>query len=185
MLAHLNGSVLNASTLASSMGVSSPTIKNYLDILEGTFVIRRLKPFYSNTKKRLVKSPKIYIRDTGIIHCLLGIETYNDLLGHPALGNSFEAMVISSILEKFPRYNASFYRSSSGAEIDLILEKGKKRVAIEIKSSSAPTLTKGFFEALKVILPEHAFVIAQVNRSFPIKNEIWAHNLQTVLDMDL
>ncbi len=185
MLAHLNGSVLNASTLASSMGVSSPTIKNYLDSLEGTFVIRRLKPFYSNTKKRLVKSPKIYIRDTGIIHCLLGIETYNDLLGHPALGNSFEAMVISSILEKFPRYDASFYRSSSGAEIDLILEKGKKRIAIEIKSSSAPTLTKGFFEALKVILPEHALVIAQVNRSFPIKNEIWAHNLQTVLDMNL
>lgn len=184
MLAHLNGSVLNASKLASSMGVSSPTIKSYLDILEGTFVIRRLKPFHTNTKKRLIKSPKIYIRDTGITHCLLGIEAYNDLLGHPALGNSFEAVVISSILERFTRYEASFYRSSSGAEIDLVLEKGKKIIAIEIKSSAAPTLTQGFFEALKIISPDKAFVIAQVDTSFPLKNDIWAHNLKTVLEMD-
>ena len=117
MLAHLNGSLLNASKIASSMGVSVPTVKNYLNILEGTFVIRQLLPFHINTKKRLIKSPKIYIRDTGLIHCLLGIETYNDLLGHPALGNSFESLVIASILETFPRYKASFYRSSSGAEI--------------------------------------------------------------------
>ena len=185
MLAHLNGSVLNASKIASSMGVSSPTIKNYLDILEGTFVIRRLQPFYTNTKKRLVKSPKIYIRDTGLIHCLLGIESYNDLLGHPALGNSFEAIVISSILENFPRYDASFYRSSSGAEIDLILEKGNKKIAIEIKSSSAPKLTQGFFEALKVVTPEKAFVVAQIDESFPLRNNIWAHNLNKVLKMDL
>ncbi len=184
MLAHLNGSILNSAKLASSMGVSSPTIKNYLDILEGTFVIRRLKPFFTNTKKRLIKSPKIYIRDTGVIHCLLGIETYNDLLGHPALGNSFETLVISSLLEKFPRYEASFYRSSSGAEIDLILEKGNKKIAIEIKSSSAPKLTQGFFEALKIITPHKAFVIAQIDTSFPIKNDIWAHSLKTVLHMD-
>ncbi|HFE37707.1 MAG TPA: ATP-binding protein [Gammaproteobacteria bacterium] len=184
MLAHLNGSILNVAKLASSMGVSSPTIKNYLDILEGTFVIRRLKPFHANTKKRLIKSPKIYIRDTGITHCLLGIENYNDLLGHPALGNSFETLVISSLLEKFPRYEASFYRSSSGAEIDLILEKGSKKIAIEIKSSSAPKLTQGFFEGLKIVSPYAAFVIAQIDTSFPIKNDIWAHNLKTVLNMD-
>jgi len=86
MLAHLNGAVLNASKLASSMGVSVPTIKHYLDILEGTFVIRQLRPYHTNTKKRLIKSPKVYIRDSGLIHCLLGIESYNDLLGHPVLG---------------------------------------------------------------------------------------------------
>jgi len=85
MLAHSNGSILNQSILASSMGISVPTIKKYLDILEGTFVIRRLKPFFTNTKKRLVKSPKVYIRESGLIHCLLGIESYNDLLGHPCL----------------------------------------------------------------------------------------------------
>lgn len=185
MLAHVNGSVLNQSNLASSMGVSVPTIKNYLDILEGTFVIRRLKPFFTNTKKRLIKSPKIYIRDSGLIHCLLGIENYNDLLGHPCLGNSYETFIIASILEKLPRYEASFYRSSSGAEIDLVLEKGEKRIAIEIKSSSAPKVTQGFYEALKVIKPSKAFVIAPVDGSFPIKEDIWVHNLKTLLEMDL
>jgi len=184
MLAHMNGSVLNASKLASSMGVSVPTIKNYIDILEGTFVIRQLRPFHTNTKKRLVKSPKIYIRDTGLIHCLLGIESYNDLLGHPALGNSYEAFVIASLLENFPRFEASFYRSSSGAEIDLVLEKGSTKIAIEIKSSAAPTLTQGYFEALKVIQPKRAFVLAPVDAPFPLKNDVWVHSLEDLLAME-
>ena len=182
MLAHVNGSVLNQSTLAASMGVSIPTIKNYLDILEGTFVIRRLKPFFTNTKKRLIKSQKIYIRDSGLIHCLLGVESYNDLLGHPCLGNSFEAFIMASILEETPRYESSFYRSSSGAEIDLILEKGTERIAIEIKTSSAPRVTQGFYEALKVIKPQKAFVVAPVDKPFPLKGDIWVHNLTTLID---
>jgi len=185
MLAHLNGSILNKSTLASSMGVSVPTIKNYLDILEGTFVIRRLEPFFTNTKKRLIKSPKIYIRDSGLIHCLLGIESYNDLLGHPALRNSYEAFDLASLIEKYPRYHSSFYRSSGGAEIDLVLEKGNKRIAIEIKSSSAPRVTQGFYEALKVVNPEKAFVIAPVDSSFPLNEDIWVHNLESLLELDL
>lgn len=185
MLAHVNGMVLNQSTLASSMGVSVPTIKNYLDILEGTFVIRRLKPFFINTKKRLIKSPKIYIRDSGLIHCLLGVESYNDLLGHPCLGNSYEAFIISSILENFPRFEASFYRSSSGSEIDLILEKGYKRIAIEIKSSSSPKLSRGFYEAIKVIEPDKAFVIAPVDESYPLKGDVWVHNLISFLKIVL
>ncbi len=185
MLAHVNGSVLNQSSLASSLGVSIPTIKNYLDILEGTFVIRRLKPFFANTKKRLIKSSKIYIRDSGLIHCLLGIETYNDLLGHPGLGNSYEAFVITSVLEVFTRFEPSFYRSSGGAEVDLILEKGNKIFAIEIKSSSAPEVTRGFYESLKVIKPDKVFVVAPVSESFPLKEGVWVHNLQSLLEMDL
>lgn len=183
MLAHLNSSVLNQSKLASSMGVSIPTIKNYLDILEGTFVIRRLKPFHTNTKKRLIKSPKIYIRDSGLIHCLLSIESYNDLLGHPALGGSFESMVISSIIEKYPRFEPSFYRSSNGAEVDLILEKGKKRIAIEIKASAVPKLTQGFYESLKVIKPTQTFVVAQVDSSYPVKENISVHSLKSLLEI--
>jgi len=183
MLAHINGTILNQSTLASSMGVSVPTIKNYLDILEGTFIIRRLKPFFTNTKKRLVKSPKIYIRDTGLIHCLLGIESYNDLLGHPGLGNSYEAFVIASILENYPRYEASFYRSSGGSEIDLVLERGVKRIAIEIKSSANPKLSQGFWEALKVIEPQKAYVVAPVSMSFPLKHDVWVHNLPRLLEI--
>jgi len=184
MVAHLNGSVLNMSSLAKSMGVSIPTIKSYLDILEGTFLLRRLPAFHTNTRKRLVKSPKIYIRDSGLIHCLLGIESYNNLLGHPALGASYEIFVIESILQKFPRYSASFFRSSGGSEMDLVLEKGTDKIAIEIKSSTAPSLTKGFYEALKVIKPSRSFVIAQVDSSFPLEKEIWVHNLETVMDFD-
>jgi len=182
MLAHLNGSLVNLSKLASSMGVSSPTIKNYLDILEGAFVVRQLKPFHSNTKKRLIKSPKVYIRDSGLIHCLLGIETYNDLLGHPILGTSYESYVIESLLQKFPRYSPCFYRSSSGAEVDLVLEKGNQKIAIEIKSSAAPVLTQGFYEALKVIRPDRSFVIAQVNEPYPLKQDVWAYNLSSVMN---
>lgn len=183
MVAHMNGSMLNQSTLASSLGVSVPTIKKYLDILEGTFIIRRLKPFYTNTKKRLVKTPKIYIRDTGLIHCLLGIESYNDLLGHPALGNSYEAFIITTILENFPRYEASFYRSGGGAEIDLVLEGGQKRIAIEIKSSSSPKISQGFWEALKIIKPQRAFVAAPVDMSFPLKGDVWVHNIKNLLEV--
>lgn len=185
MLAHLNGELLNASNLASSMGVSVPTIKNYIDILEGTFIIRQLRAYHSNTKKRLIKSPKIYIRDSGLVHCLLGIETYNDLLGHPALGNSYETFVISSILEVFTKYEASFYRSSGGAEVDLVLQKGNKKIAIEIKSSLAPVLSKGFFESIKDIKPDRAFVIAQIEEPYLLKNEIWAYNLNSFLELDL
>lgn len=183
MLAHINGTILNQSTLASSMGVSVPTIKKYLDILEGTFVIRRLKPFFTNTRKRLIKSPKIYIRDTGLIHCLLGVETYDDLLSHPCLGNSYEACILGTLIENFPRYTPSFYRSSSGAEIDLVLEKGTKKIAIEVKTSSAPKVTQGFYEALKVIRPDSAYVIAPVDEPFPLKDDIWVHNLSSLLDV--
>jgi predicted AAA+ superfamily ATPase len=184
MLAHMNGSILNQSKLASSMGVSSPTIKNYLDILEGTFVIRRLPPYFTNTKKRLTKSPKIYIRDSGLTHCLLGIETFNDLLGHPGLGASYEAHVIVSILEKFPRYEAYFYRSSSGVEVDLILQKGQTKLVIEIKASSAPKVTQGFYEALKVVGPKMAYVIAPVANPYPIKEDVWVHSLQSFLSLE-
>jgi hypothetical protein len=165
------------------MGVSIPTIKNYLDILEGTFILRRLPAFHTNTKKRLIKSPKIYIRDSGLVHCLLRIESYNELLGHPAIGTSFETHVIESILQKFPRHTPSFYRSSGGAEIDLVLEKGLEKIAIEIKVSSAPSLTQGFYEALKVIKPSQSFVIAQVDSPYPLKNDIWVHSLQTFLNL--
>lgn len=184
MLAHLNGSLLNSAKLASSMGVSAPTIKKYLDILEGTFVIRQLKPFHTNTKKRLIKSPKVYIRDSGLIHCLLGIESYNDLLGHPVLGSSYESFIIESLLFQFPRYTPSFYRSSSGAEIDLVLEKGNQKIAIEIKSSARPGLTQGFFEAQKIICPDKSFIIAPVDTPYPYTQDIWVYNLTDVIKMN-
>ncbi len=174
MLAHSNGQLLNKSKLGAALGISATTIQRYLDILENTYIIRQLRPFHTNTKKRLIKSPKIYIRDSGLLHQLLGIESYNDLLGHPAIGESFESYVITSIINNFPHYQASFYRSSSGAEIDLVLEKGPKKICIEIKASSTPKLTQGFFEGLKVIKPQQAYVVANIKESYPIKEDILA-----------
>ncbi len=183
MLAHLNGSIVNYSSIAASMGRSGPTIRNYFDILEGTFIIRRLQPYVTNTKKRLVKSPKLYIRDTGLTHCLLGIETFNDLLGHPGLGSSYEAAILSSLIERYPRYSPSFYRSSSGAEVDLILEKGKRRFAFDITVSSAPKIPRGFYEALKVIEPEQAFVTAPVDAPYPVGDNILVCPIRELLHL--
>jgi len=182
MLAHTNGTILNQSALASSLGVSVPTIRNYIDILTGALVIRRLQPFSTNTGKRLVRSPKIYFRDTGIVHALLGIETYNELLGHPCLGTSFETLAVNTLIEHYRRYSPSFYRSAGGAEIDLVLEKGRERIAIEIKASQAPQLTRGFHDALKVVQPTGAFVIAQVETPYVIRNGIEVHNLRSFLE---
>ena len=104
-------------------------------------------------------------------------------LGHPALGNSYEAFVIESILRNLPKYEASFFRSSGGAEVDLVLERGRNRIAIEIKSSPAPRVTQGFWEALKVIKPQKAYVTAPVSSSFPLKNDVWVHNITKLLEI--
>ncbi len=181
MLAHSNGQILNQAKLGTSMGLTSTTIKKYIDILEGTFAIRQLQPFYLNIKKRLVKTPKVYIRDTGLLHNILGIETMNDLLGHPIFGSSFESMAITNIIEKLKKYNPSFYRSSGGAEVDLVLEKGMKKICIEIKASMAPKVSRGFFEALKVINPDHTFVVAKVENSFPLTSDINVYGLSELL----
>jgi len=167
MLAHSQGQVINYAKMASSLGVSSHTVKHYIDILEQTFIIRVLKPFYTNEKKRLIKSPKVYIRDTGLLHALLKIETMNELLGHPVIGSSFETIVIEKILKKFPRYEAYFYRDSSDNEVDLLLVKGLKKMAIEIKSSTAPKVEKGFWNSVKFLKPDMMWVIAHVDSTFP------------------
>jgi len=181
MLAHSNGQLLNKAKLASSMGMTAPTITHYLDILEGTFILTQLQAYSSNAKKRLVKSPKIYMNDTGLLHTLLGLETMNDLLGHPVFGSSFESVVVTNILKNFPKHEASFYRSSSGNEIDLVLEKGNRKICVEIKASSSPKVSKGFFEALKFLNPDEAFVVANIKDSFPVSNDVEACSLEDFL----
>jgi uncharacterized protein len=167
MLAHSHGQVINYSRLANSMGVSAHTVRHYIDILEQTFLIRVLKPYFTNEKKRLVRSPKVYIRDTGLLHTLLKIETYNDLLGHPIIGHSYESLVIENVLEKYPRHDCYFYRDSSGNEIDLVLKKGTEIVVIEIKSSTAPKPGKGFWNAVKFLRPEKMWLIGHIDDSYP------------------
>jgi len=175
MSAHLSGQVLNYSVLASSLSISSHTVKKYIDILAMTYMIRLLPPYFTNIKKRLVKSPKLYIRDTGILHALLMIETRNDLLGHPVYGASWESFVIEQILSSIRGWSGYFYRTSSGNEIDLILTRGNKKIAVECKASSAPELTKGFYIAREDLHPDESWIIAPVSESYCVDRKKKIH----------
>lgn len=180
--AHLHGQLLNSSKLGESMGVSHHTIKSYIDMLEQSFVLRVLRPYESNLKKRLIKSPKIYIRDSGILHTLLGIENHNDLLGHPVYGASWEGVIIENILSRLTNWKASFYRTSSGSEIDLILEKGNQRVAIECKVSTSPKLNKGFWNAVSELRFKKVWVVAPVQEAYPIERGVMVAPLHQLIE---
>ncbi len=179
MLAHNQGQFLNASRLAASLSISAPTVSNYIDLLADLLLVRRLPPLHTNTKKRLVKAPRVYVRDSGITHALLGLADYNQLSGHPVFGSSWEGFVIENLLSVAPvRTKASFYRTSAGAEIDLILEfSGGEIWAIEIKSGLGPRLTKGFHNALEDIKPNRSFVVHAGSEQYPVTEETDAISL--------
>lgn len=186
MLAHHQGTMFNASKLAASLSTSSPTVSKYLDLLVDLLLVRRLQPYHSNLGKRQVKSPKTYIRDSGILHALMGIESYDDLISNPIVGNSFEGFVIENIASVIPhRTKTSFYRSSAGAEIDLILElpKNKGLWAIEIKLSTSPKPSKGFYSAIRDLKPERSFVVYLGNENYPISEGIEAIGLLEIANL--
>ena len=185
MLAHINGQILTYATLSKSLGVDAKTIKKYIDILHHTFMVKLLEPYYINVKKRLIKSPKIYIKDTGILHALLKIENYNDLYTNPIFGSSYEALVIENIINKFDKWEHFFYRTSDGTEIDLVLVKGLKVIAIEIKASITPKLKRGFWTAIEDIKATKAFIIAPVKQTYAYKNDVLVYNLEDFLKLDL
>jgi len=175
MLAHGQGTLLNASKLASSLSVSAPTVTGYIDLLVDLLLVRRLSPFHANSGKRLVKSPKVYVRDSGLVHALLGIEDYNALAGHPVLGASWEGFVIENLVALAPpRSMASFYRTAAGAEIDLILElPGKHGLwAIEIKRGLAPTVSKGFHVGRQDLSPSRSFIVYSGNDRYPVSEDV-------------
>jgi predicted AAA+ superfamily ATPase len=166
MCAHIHGQTLNFSKLGESLGVSSVTIRKYIDILSSTYMIRLLQPFETNLKKRLVKSPKIYIRDTGILNSLLKLHDFNSLLGHPVFGVSWESIVIENIVPYFKDFKSAFYKTQDGAEIDIILYNENMKFAIECKSSMAPNPTKGFWTSLHNINPNRAYIAAPVETPY-------------------
>ena len=170
MLAHHHGQLWNASKIAGSLGVTAPTAKHYLDTLEDTFMVRQLPPFAANLKKRLVKSPKVYLRDSGLLHALLRIGTMDDLLGHPVAGASWEGWVIEQALAASgANTGASFFRTAAGAEIDLVLERPRgKRIALEIKLSSAPKPSRGFWSGIADLQPTAAYVVYPGKERYPL-----------------
>ena len=170
MLAHLQGQLFNASTLAGSLGISASSSSRYLDHLCDTLMVRRLEPHFVNLGKRLVKSPKVYVRDSGLLHSLLSIREVNDLLGHPSTGASWEGFVVEQIANHLPSgANLSFYRTAAGTEIDAVVEMGQRKIGFEAKFSSAPAVTKGFWQACEDLQLDAAYVVAPVQEGWPMK----------------
>jgi predicted AAA+ superfamily ATPase len=183
MLAHNHAQLLNLSQLAMNMELSRQSIRKYLDILHETFMLRQLQPFSVNVKKRLVKSPKIFIRDSGILHTLLNIKSFHELMANPILGASWEAFCLEQILCRMPRpWEAFFYRSQAGAEIDLILQPrfAQPPISVEFKYSQSPKLTKGFWEAKEDLKPAASYVIYPGAHQYPLAPSVEALPLNQI-----
>ncbi len=174
MCAHLNAQLFNASQLGAALGgVAHTTVGRYLDLLVDALMIRRLPPYLTNVGKRLVKSPKIYLRDSGILHTLLNIRDLDDLSGHPVAGFSWEGFVIEQIMANLPAMTtAGFYRTSAGAELDLVIEIGDQRIGFEIKLSSAPSVSRGFWNACEDLGIAQAYVVAPVLAPYPLADNV-------------
>jgi hypothetical protein len=168
MCAHHHGQILNQSQLGAALGASHVTVRSYLELMAATFMLRLLPPLLPNLRKRLVKSPRLYLRDTGILHSLLDIEDADDLAAHPVRGASWEGWVIENAIAAHPGWRPYFYRAASGAEIDLVLEKGRTRIAVECKASAAPAVGASFWNAIHDLGADEAWVVAPVREGYPL-----------------
>jgi len=172
LLAHSHGELLNSSKLGGVLGVTHNTFRTYVDFMEQSFVIRTLPPYESNQKKRLAKSPKTYFRDSGILHALLDLPSFDSILGHPCQGASWEGFALEQILSALPDgWRASFYRTQVGAELDLVLEKGERRIGIEFKASMSPTVTRGFWICLDDLAITESWIICPIEDLYPFKKD--------------
>jgi predicted AAA+ superfamily ATPase len=174
MLAHYHGNQISLSEFGRSLEVSHTTVRNYLDLLTDFYMVRQLTPWSGNIKKRLVKTPKVYIRDSGILHSLLQLSGIDDLLSHPIIGASWEGFVIENIICQLDdRWECTYYRTATGAEIDLVLHTPDNEIwAIEIKRSLAPKLTRGFYEGCKDIKATHKWVVNANNDRYPLPDKV-------------
>ncbi len=185
MLAHNQGTLLNASKLAGGLSVSAPTVTSYISLLVDLLLVRRLPPYHTNVGKRLIKSPRTYVRDSGLLHALLGIGGMNELAGHPVVGKSWEGFAIESLLAAAPeRAQAGFYGTAAGAEIDLVLELGGKHGlwAIEIKLGLTAKPERGFYNSLKDLQPKKAFVVHSGNDRYPLSDGVEAIGLHEMAE---
>lgn len=183
MLAHSQGAPLNQARLGGSLGVSAPTVARYIDLLVDLKLVRRLPPWTGNLGKRLYKTPKLYIRDSGLVHALLELETRDQLLGHPVVGSSYEGMAIENLVEAAgERYTACYFRTADGAEIDLVLERGgSPEIAIEVKRSSAPSPERGFGIACDDLGIERRYVVYPGSARFPLRHAAEAIGLAELM----
>jgi len=185
MLAHTQGGLFNASKLASGLRVKGQTVTRYADLLVDLLLVRRLTPYHANTHKRLVKSPKVYTRDSGLVHALLGIRNREALLGHPVVGPSWEGFAVETLLNLWPGPEPpGFYRTSAGAEIDLILPmSSRERWAIEVKRGRSPGIDRGFHQAREDIRPARSFVVYSGTERFPLAPGVEAIGLREMSEI--
>ena len=180
MLAHVNGQTVNYSTLASSLGVTSVTIKNYIDLLAGTYMVEIIPPYISNFGKRLVKSPEVYISDSGITAALLGLRSFEELSGHPVFGSIWEQIILSNLKGLYPDAEFFFYRTTNGAEIDFVMKVKNTIFAIECKASYSPILSKGNYASIEDINPKHTFIVTPSPDSWSMKEGIDVVSLEKI-----
>jgi predicted AAA+ superfamily ATPase len=182
MAAHYHGQTLNASEIGRALGESYKTVQRLLELLEGVFMIRLLRPWFENIGKRLVKSPKLYVRDSGLFHSLLGIGNHEFLLGHPKIGASWEGFALEQILARLPKMNAWFWGTQGGAELDLLIQSNGKRIGFEFKVADAPKMTKSLSIAQNDLSLHKLLVVKPRGHGYPLENNIRAASLDEALE---
>jgi predicted AAA+ superfamily ATPase len=182
MLAHHHGRTLNTAALGQALGVSHTTARKYVGILSQSFMLRLLLPWEANLGKRLVKSPKVYIRDSGILHSLLEIQDMDGLQGHPVIGTSWEGWCIEQLCAALPGWRPSFCRTSNGEEVDLVMERGTRRLAFEFKASISPQVTKGCMTVLHDVAPEHTWIVCPVAEGWEMRPGITVASIDETLN---
>lgn len=183
MLAHYHGQIWNASELSRSMGLSDKTVRSYLDILSGAFIVRQLQPWFENISKRQVRSPKIYLRDSGLLHSLLNITDMQVLYGHPKVGASWEGYAIEQVLSILNLQDAYFWGTHSGSELDLMFFHKGKRYGIEAKFSEAPEITRSMYTALQDLQLARIWVIYPGNREYPVHDRVTVITLKQIVNL--
>lgn len=185
MIAHYHGQTVNHAELARALGSSEPTAKRYLDLLTGLFMVRQLQPWFENVGKRLVKSPKVYVRDSGLLHAIFGLPTKRDLEGHPKLGASWEGFAMEQIIQQAKGYEPYFWATHSGAELDLLLVRGQKRVGVEFKYADAPKLTNSMKIAMEDLRLKQLFVVYPGEPRFALQPKIECIGLNQIQELDI
>jgi len=185
MLAHYHGQIWNASELSRAMGLSDKTVRSYLDILSGAFMVRQLQPWFENTSKRQVRAPKIYLRDSGLLHSLLNIPDQHILFGHPKVGASWEGYAIEQTLSILRPHEAYFWATHGAAELDLLFFANGKRYGIEVKFSEAPEVTRSMYTALQDLGLERLWVVYPGAQSYPVHERITVCPLQSIANLEL
>jgi len=181
MTAHYHGQTLNASELGRSLGQTYKTIQRHVELLEGAFMVRMLRPWFENAGKRTLKNPKLYVRDSGLLHALIGVADHVGLMGHPKLGASWEGFAIEQILTRLPRTDAWFWGTQGGAELDLFVQPGGKRVGFELKFADAPKMTKSLASALKDLRLDSLIVVKPSGSDYQLSPEIKVMSLKSAL----